>query len=583
MIVKSSIPPKALAAGVLMLCLSAGALGAQTPAPEELPPQLKACRDSPAKAAPEATLALCQAALSAAVDDSDRALSHFGIAHAAMAAGSYDEAIAAADRAAGLLPARETLGLQAALRFRVDRHEEAIALAEAGLRQFPGEMGLRRTRLLSLSALGRSGEVIPDLERLHRDLPEDHEVTLILVIALDNAGEAGRRDQILDRAIARSPEASDLRLARAVFELPNRPAKALGDLNVAIAQAPTPNAYALRGFARLATGDVEGARGDMAAIPDPASLNNTALVYASAAAEALGDQAGALVFAEQLVASASPADLPFSLTRRGDLRLAKGDRGLAKADFERAALLDPEEASAWAGLGALTLQTDPAEALVFYRRAHSLAPDDSGYEFGFAEALYWTGDYANAADGFARLVKRFPDDAELHASLAASLRDLDQFEAAETPSRRAVELAPDEPSHRIIRGEVLFLLGDLEGALEQLDRLPADAHSSNTRYMATFIHRNQENYEAALREADAGLALDPEDTALMEEKGGVYYLLEDPLSAREWLDKALAINPRLGSALFLRGLVRADLGDADGAAADQAAAIAIDPALARDR
>lgn len=582
MTVKSSISPKAPAAGVLMLCLLAGPLGAQTPTPQKLPPQLQACLESPANSDPEAAIALCQAALMVAVNDTDRALSHFGIAHAAMAAGSYDQAMAAADHAAGLLPAPETLGLQASLRFLVNRHDEALAIAEAGLGQFPRDTGLQRTRLLSLSALGRGSEVIPDLERLHRVLPEDHEVTLALVVALQEVGQTRRRDQILDRAIIRSPEASDLRLARAVIELPSRPSQALGDLDVVITQTPTQNAYALRGFARLASGDVEGARADMAALTDPAALESTALVYASSAAEALGDQAGALIFAEQLVATASPADLPYSLTRRGDLRLAKGERDLAKADFERAALLNPEEASAWAGLGALTLQTDPAEALVFYRRAHSLAPDDSGYEFGLAEALYWTGDYANAADAFARLVKRFPDDAELHASLAASLRDLDQLEAAETPSRRAVELAPDEPSYRIIRGEVLFMLGDLEGALEQLERLPADAHSANTRYMATFIHRVQENYEAALREANAGLALAPENTDLMEEMGGVYYLLDDPLSAREWLEKALAINPRLGSALFLRGLVRAELGDADGAAADQAAAIAIDPALASD-
>lgn len=580
MTVKSSISPKALAAGVLLLCLLAGPLGAQTTAPQALSPQLQACLDSPAEAAPEAAIALCQAALSAAVDDGDRALSHFAIAHAAMAAGRYDQATAAADRAAGLLPAPETLGLQASLRFLVDHHDEAIAIAEAGLRQFPRDIGLQRTRLLSLSALGRGGEVLSDLERLHRVLPEDPEVTLALVVALHEAGKTRRGDQVLDRAITRNPEASGLRLARAVIGLPSHAAQAVGDLDVVIARTPTQNAYALRGFARLATGDAEGARKDMAVITDPAALDSVALIYASTTAETLGEQGRALVFAEQLVATASPADLPFSLTRRGDLRLVKGERDLAKADFERAALLDPEEASAWGGLGALALASDPAEALVFYRRAHSLAPDTSGYEFGLAEALYWTGDYANAAARFANLVKRFPDDAELHASLAASLRDLEQLEAAEPPSRRALELAPDAPSYLIIRGEVLFMLGDLKGALEQLDRLPADAHSANTRYMATFIHRNQENYEAALREADAGLALDPGNADLMEEKGGVYYMLDDPLSAREWLDKALTINPRLASTLYLRGMVRAELGDPEGAAADHAAAIAIDPTLA---
>ncbi len=583
MTVKPSIPPKALATGALLLCLSTGPLAAQTPAPDEVPAPLQACLDSPPVSAPEATIALCQAALTAAADDGDRALSHFWIARAAMVAGNHDQALAAADRAADLLPSPETLDLQAALRLLVKRHAEAVTLAEAGLRQFPRDTGLSRTRLLGLSALGRGNEVIPDLERLHRDLPEDQEVTLTLVIALQEAGEARRGDQVLDRAITRSPEAPDLRLARAFRWLSTRPAQALGDLDVVIAKAPTENAYALRGFARLATGDREGARKDMAAVTDPTTLDGPALIYATFAAETLGDQAGALIFAEQLVATAIPRDLPASLARRGDLRLGQGERDLAKADFERAALLDPEEASAWGGLGALALQTDPAEALVFYRRAHSIAPDTSGYEFGLAEALYWTGDYASAAAGYASLLKRYPDDAELHASLAASLMELGSLDAAEPPSRRAVELAPDEPGYVRIRGQVLFLLGDLDGALEQLDRLPAAAQSPYTHYIAALIHRRQENYEAALRAADAGLALDPEDADLMEEKGGVYYLLDDPLSAQEWLDKALAINPRRAGALHVRGLVRAELGDAEGAAADLAAAIAIDPTLASDR
>ena len=74
----------------------------------------------------------------------------------------------------------------------------------------------------------------------------------------------------------------------------------------------------------------------------------------------------------------------------------------------------------------------------------------------------------------------------------------------------------------------------------------------------------------------------PDDPDLLEEKGTIYYMLDDPLSAREWLGKALAINPKAADALFLRGLARAELGDAAGAAADQAAAVALDPSLAEE-
>jgi len=99
-------------------------------------------------------------------------------------------------------------------------------------------------------------------------------------------------------------------------------------------------------------------------------------------------------------------------------------------------------------------------------------------------------------------------------------------------------------------------------------------------YLAALILRNQGEYERALREAEAGLVLAPDDPALIEEKGTIYYLLEDPLSAKEWLDRAVALDPASADALYLRGLVRVELGDVEGGAADQAAAVDLDPTLA---
>ena len=574
----------AVGAGAILASLWASPLSAQTSGTDgATPPQVQACLDSEPSSDPAASLALCREALPMAQTDEDRALVHLWMAFALVSTGQLDDAIAATDQAAALQPTTGVRNAQARTRLLAERFDEALGFAEAGLRNDPESIELRSTRAELFIAMGRGSDVIPDLERLHRERPDDIDLTVTLIDLLHDAGQPKKRDQILDRAIARAPDSADLRLARAALQMPTRPEATLRDLDRAIHEAPSGDAYALRAFARIAMDDLDGGRADLAAIPDPAALSFVALIYASFAAEAAGDLDSALVFAEHMVEATGARDLAASLARRGRLLFLLDDHARAKADLERAALLDPEEGDAWAGLAALALETDPAQAVLLYRRALDINPDDAAYAYGLAEALFWSGDYEGAEAGYASLVKRYPDDAEMHASWAATLVRLDRFEEAERPSARAVALAPDNPEYRLIRGEALYLLGEADGALEQMDRLAAaGADTAYSRYVATVIRRNKGDYEAALREADAGLVLAPDDADLMEEKGGVYYMLDDPLSAREWLDKALAINPNLAGALFVRGLVRGELGDAEGAAADQAAAIALEPSLAED-
>ena len=60
---------------------------------------------------------------------------------------------------------------------------------------------------------------------------------------------------------------------------------------------------------------------------------------------------------------------------------------------------------------------------------------------GLTEAQFWSGDYPGAEAGYASLLKRYPDDAEIHASLAATLIRLERVQDAERPSAQAVALA----------------------------------------------------------------------------------------------------------------------------------------------
>jgi tetratricopeptide (TPR) repeat protein len=574
----------------LALALAALALAAASPgfaqAPDaDLAPELQACVDAPeTEAEAETGLMTCSRALEAAENDLDRAGVHVKIANLWLALGDTNAAISAVDKGAELAPEGEALLYQAAVRYRAGLYDEALAMAEAGLRDRPDDPDFTRLRLLALTDARRHEEARAGLERLYRRDPSDIEIASALAGVYAALGETRRMDRVLDAAIKLAPGDIALRYLRGVARVRDQEwAGGAADLDIALADAPDDWGLAARAIARAYSGDREGALGDLSAIQDPRSLTTLSAIYAVRAAAAVEDYAQALIFAEAAVDSASAADMATTLVHLGEVRVLAGLPREARANFEKAAVLEPQNARAWAGLGSVTLDSDPAQAAIFYERALAIAPTVAEFHAGLAEAATRDGDLATAETIYFDLIKAFPEDATLHAAMANVLVAQGHVKTARASTAEALRLAPGDPAHVLAHAEVLALLDEDDAALKLIDQLVAAGDdSASARYLAAILRRNRADYEAALREADAGLALAPDDPDLLEEKGAIYYMLDDPLSAREWLERALAVNPKAADALYLRGLVRAELGDAEGAAADQAAAVALDPSLAEE-
>jgi tetratricopeptide (TPR) repeat protein len=544
---------------------------------------LRACLQA-SEAAAEAGLLTCKTALSAADSDRDRATAQVKIATLWLALGDTSAAIAAVDKVAEMAPESEALFFQADMRFRAGLYREAMTMAEAGLRLVPSDPGLERLRLLALAADGADEQAKPGLERLYRKDPSDLEVAAALAAAYGVLGDNRGMDRVLDAALKQAPDNLTLRYLRGAARVRDQDwAGAAADLDIALATIPDDQGLAIRAIARVNSGDKKGALADLSAIQEPGSLSTLMALYAVRAGATAEDYAQALVFADAAVNGASAPEMANALVHRGEVRVLAGLFTDAQADFEKAAVLEPQNARAWAGLGRVLLDSDPAQAAVYYGRASDLAPQIPDFQAGAAEAAYRGGDYETANAGYDRLIRILPGDYSLHAARAQVFMAQGLYEEALSASTEAFRLAPDVEEVLLSHVEVLALTGDSPAALVLLERLAAHGAASPTsRYLAALILRNQGAYERALREVEAGLSLAPDDPDLIEEKGTIYYLLEDPLSAQEWLDKAVTLNPNSADALYLRGLVRAELGDAEGGAADQAAAVALDPSLAEE-
>ena len=160
-----TLRPPALAVAVLALAAASPAL-AQAPE-ADLASELQACVDAPeTEAEAETGLMTCSRALEAAENDLDRAGVHVKIANLWLALGDTNAAISAVDRGAELAPEGEAQLYQAAVRYRAGLYDEALAMAEAGLRDRPDDPHLTRLRLLALTDARRHEEARAGLERL---------------------------------------------------------------------------------------------------------------------------------------------------------------------------------------------------------------------------------------------------------------------------------------------------------------------------------------------------------------------------------------------------------------------------------
>jgi tetratricopeptide (TPR) repeat protein len=162
---------------------------------------------------------------------------------------------------------------------------------------------------------------------------------------------AGRAATAVERArvaVRLAPGRRDYRMLLAdALSAAGRPAEAEGVLTALIDERPAPDLLTQRGYLRLALGRPAAAADDFAAalrsVPPGSSEAWTLRLALADAAVAAGRFAEAEAVLTELIALRPDAAL---YTRRGDLRLRRGDPAAALADFEHALALGPARGEA---------------------------------------------------------------------------------------------------------------------------------------------------------------------------------------------------------------------------------------------
>ncbi|MBW2316370.1 MAG: sulfatase-like hydrolase/transferase [Deltaproteobacteria bacterium] len=221
------------------------------------------------------------------------------------------------------------------------------------------------------------------------------------------------------------------------------------------------------------------------------------LVHAPASARAHGLLASSLLYSGRAAEALEHADRAVALdptaaqryTVRAEVRIVVGDRAGARADFERAAQIEPEDV--WVQIGLQWIQTGAsgapanlAAAAEHARRAFALAPYDAFVRFRVGMIWMGAGAFDAALESFLDAVRVRPDFALAQARLAVEFARIGRLEEA----RRHRDLAGEWLRDAALGSELAFAIaaaGDPAAGLAHVEDLarqhPGNAHVGRTR------------------------------------------------------------------------------------------------------
>lgn len=351
-----------------------------------------------------------------------------------------------------------------------------------------------------------------------------------------------------------------------------------------------------KALALALAGDMEGADAIMSLPPDQGfqRTRRAAIAHAEVLSQ-LGRNADAL----QLLGDAFGSDMDAGLRAMAD-RLEAGE------PLPFAFITSPQEGLAevyFTVAGTIAGEAPEELVLMYLQLAHALNPDDAEIilmlaglldrmerhqlavetfirippaspmfamaEIGRADALRRGGEVETAAEVLSQLVRSDPGNGAAHVRLGDVLRSLERFEAARDAYGMALTLfAEDDPARWFIhftRAIAAHMMDDWPGTEADLRAALAinPDQPQVLNYLGYSLVERHENLDEALDMIERAVAGDPDNGAIVDSLGWVFFRLGRFEEAVEQLERAVEllpvdpiINDHLGDAYWAVGRKR---------------------------
>jgi tetratricopeptide (TPR) repeat protein len=174
----------------------------------------------------------------------------------------------------------------------------------------------------------------------------------------------------------------------------------------------------------------------------------------------------------------------------------------ARAEYERATVLDPKMAEAFLNLGIMLTAKDPAAAVPPLRKAVELLPSQSRPRFLLGYALERSGDVASSVEAYEEALRLDPRDVETVIHLGNLYLGLKRYPDAEGKFRAAIESQPKSPQALLGLAQSLDGEKKPEAAKAFRDYLAMQPDGAAARARLIHLLLEQKQYDAALAELD---------------------------------------------------------------------------------
>lgn len=402
---------------------------------------------------------------------------------------------------------------------------------------------------------GEPAQAIPPLQQALAQAPNTPTTYVHLARALSETGQPGPARIVLKQGLTQCPDTTALLITMAWFHHDQgEHAQALALSDDLIARQPTDSgAWHLRGVTRAALGDTQGARGDLQQALALDGTNAEAAVQLAL----LALKARQLDDATQILARAAEHEPEHAglCELRAQIALDRRETDTARATIHALIARRPGNGHLWYLLAQALLQRGQlGAARTALRRALRHNPAHAHAWLLSAWLAQQRGDIREVHKAITQWLRHAPEASDAHAQAAFVLAESHQLTQASTHAEHAVANggAPSEAWRALAR------VRQLQGRLEEAEAFAREALNRCTAPSApclrqlAWILRAQGLLEDAAHTFQQAAAADPANATGWYELADTLAQIGATQSAREHLERALALPSPPPQALHLR-------------------------------
>jgi tetratricopeptide (TPR) repeat protein len=218
--------------------------------------------------------------------------------------------------------------------------------------------------------------------------------------------------------------------------------------------------------------------------------------------------------------------------------------------------------------GGLAARDKPDDAAGLLKDAIRRDPEGAELKWTLANLYAGAGEHRQAVDVLDGVIGNLPekpaeDSWRYYVSRGGSLLELNQWERAEADLKRAVEIAPEEPTALNYLGYSWAERGvNLEEAFKLIEKaVAAQPQSGAIVDSLGWAHYQLGDYEEAVGHLEQAAMLEPSDPTITDHLGDVYWRLNRKVEARYQWERALELDPNEGQKAALEKKLKVGLED----------------------